>query len=133
MRRAEHQAYRVRDDDADEADEAADADDGRGAEGGRHDEDQAGTGGVDAEARGLRITDRHDVEDPAMQDDDDGGQEDVRGDADHVGPALGAEPPQQPRVHRAQRVVVALLHKGLHRVEEGGHGDPGEDDDHRRP
>ena len=61
------------------------------------------------------------------------GDHDVRERDHHVGPAVGAEPAEHPRVDREQRVVVPLLHEVLDRVEERADRDAGQDDHHGAP
>ncbi len=64
-----------------------------------------------------------------MQRDDRDGDHDVGQDHHDVGPAVGGQAAEHPRVHLPKRVVVQLHEERLDRVGEGRDGDTGEDDD----
>ena len=114
-------------DDAHEADQAAHRHRGGGAQGGGDHDDQPHPLRPHPQRLGLLLPDRQHVEQAAVQ------QHHRRATRTAYGasrptsrPPHRAQPPQDPRVHLADRVGVALLHEGLHRGEEGRHRHPGQ-------
>ena len=75
----------------------------------------------------LVVADRQHVEHAPVREQHDPGDHRVRQEQADLVPAGGGEPTEDPRVHLADRVLVALLHVGLQRGEEAGDRHPGED------
>jgi hypothetical protein len=88
----------VRDDDPDEPDEPRDRDSGGRAERRSHDEHEPHPPHVDAQARGLVVTEIEDVDHAAERQDQHDGDGDVREDQHDVRPARARNVPEDPRV-----------------------------------
>ena len=126
VRAADEPAGDVRHDQADEADQPADRDGRGGGHRRGEDDQQPQPARVHAQRAGLVVADGEHVERPAAEQQHDARRDEVGEHQHDVGPLRAAELAEQPAVHLAQVVGVLLLDQGLRGGEEGGDGDPGE-------